>query len=78
MKTEHGKHGDPRHHATDIAALKAENERLRGRLALLDPEENFALLSTLAEAVENLNGAMQRLASTHRIVLKALAAEVLP
>lgn len=29
MKTHAGKHGDPRHHSEDLAALKAENDSLR-------------------------------------------------
>lgn len=58
---------------TERAELRAEIERLKERLALLDPEEAYSLLLTLGDAVEALHGSMRRLADTHRIVLKALA-----
>jgi hypothetical protein len=35
VRTQAALHGDPRHHADDIAKLKAENERLRTAIAAL-------------------------------------------
>lgn len=77
MKTHATYAGDPRHHATDLAELRAENERLTdivddlrsdvGRLTR-ERDEWEANEQTQAREVERLNAVIDGLMRDHPVV----------